>query len=116
MIRTTARALRVVTEGAAIFFRNHGPVYSAAIAFNILLSAIPVLFLVFAATGWIIGKSDLPFEQLSEILRSTFPYGARVLIPNLRRLLEAGSAIGILAWLSFYLMSLFVLFPATDGP
>jgi len=104
-------ALRAVTEGAAIFFRNHGPVYSAAIAFNILLSAIPVLFLAFAATGWIIGESDLPFTQLTEILRNTFPYGARVLVPNLRLLVEAGSAFGILGTLLLLLSS----FMATDA-
>jgi YihY family inner membrane protein len=111
MIRWGARALRAVTEGAAIFFRNHGPVYSAAIAFNILLSAIPVLFLAFAATGWIIGESDLPFTQLTEILRNTFPYGARVLVPNLRLLVEAGSAFGILGTLLLLLSS----FMATDA-
>ena len=111
MIRWGERALRPVTEGAAIFFRNHGPVYSAAIAFNILLSAIPVLFLAFAATGWIIGESDLPFTQLTEILRNTFPYGALVLVPNLRLLVEAGSAFGILGTLLLLLSS----FMATDA-
>jgi YihY family inner membrane protein len=111
MIRWGTSALRAVTEGAAIFFRNHGPVYSAAIAFNILLSAIPVLFLAFAATGWIIGESDLPFTQLTEILRNTFPYGARVLVPNLRLLVEAGSAFGILGTLLLLLSS----FMATDA-
>jgi len=111
MIRRASRAFRPVTEGAAIFFRNHGPVYSAAIAFNILLSSIPILFLAFAATGWIIGKSDLPFAQLTELLRSTFPYGARVLVPNLRRMMEAGSAFGILGTV----LLLFSSFSATDA-
>jgi uncharacterized BrkB/YihY/UPF0761 family membrane protein len=111
MIRRASRAFRPVTEGAAIFFRNHGPVYSAAIAFNILLSSIPILFLAFAATGWIIGKSDLPFAQLTEILRNTFPYGARVLVPNLRRMVEAGSAFGILGTV----LLLFSSFSATDA-
>jgi len=111
MIRRASRAFRPVTEGAAIFFRHHGPVYSAAIAFNILLSAIPILFLAFAATGWIIGKSDLPFAQLTEILHNTFPYGARVLVPNLRRMMEAGSAFGILGTV----LLLFSSFSATDA-
>jgi YihY family inner membrane protein len=111
MIRRASRAFRPITEGAAIFFRNHGPVYSASIAFNILLSAIPILFLAFAATGWIIGKSDLPFEQLTEILRNTFPYGARVLVPNLRRLVEVGSAFGIFGTV----LLLFTSFSATDA-
>lgn len=111
MIRRASSAFRPVTEGAAIFFRNHGPVYSAAIAFNVLLAAIPVLFLAFAATGWIIGKSELPFSQLAEILRNTFPYGARVLVPNLRRLVEAGGAVGILGTV----LLLFTSFSATDA-
>lgn len=111
MIRGTSRVIRALTEGAATFFRHHGPVYSAAIAFNILLSAIPVLFLAFAATGWIIGKSELPFEQLTELLRNTFPYGARVLVPNLRRMVAAGSAFGVLGTVLLLLSS----FSATDA-
>ena len=111
MIRRASRAFRPVTEGAAIFFRNHGPVYSAAIAFNILLSSIPILFLAFAATGWIIGKNDLPFAQLTELLRNTFPYGARVLVPNLRRMVEVGNAFGILGTVLLLLSS----FSATDA-
>lgn len=111
MIRRATRAFRPVTEGAAIFFRNHGPVYSAAIAFNILLSSIPILFLAFAATGRIIGKSDLPFAQLAELLRNTFPYGVRVLVPNLRHMLEAGDAFGILGTVLLLISS----FSATDA-
>ncbi len=111
MIRRASKAYRAVTEGAAIFFRKHGPVYSAAIAFNILLSAIPILFLAFAATGWIIGKSDLPFDQLTEILSNTFPYGARVLVPNLRKLMEAGATFGILGTVLLLLSS----FSATEA-
>jgi membrane protein len=106
-----SEALRPLTEGAAVFFRKHGPVYSAAIAFNILLSAIPILFLVFATTGWIIGKSELPFSQLTGILSSTFPYGARVLVPNLRHMMEAGTTFGIFGTV----LLLFTSFSATDA-
>jgi len=111
MIRRASRALRPLTEGASIFFRRHGLVYSAAIAFNILLSAIPVLFLVFGAAGWIIGRSDLPFTQLTEILGKTFPYGAMVLLPILRHMMEAGTTFGILGTL----LLLFSSVSATDA-
>jgi len=111
MIRRASRAFLPVTEGAAIFFRSHGPVYSAAIAFYILLSSIPILFLAFAATGWFIGRSELPFAQLTEILSGTFPYGARVLVPNLRQLMEAGRTFGILGTL----LLLFTSFTATEA-
>ncbi|MHB1026033.1 MAG: YihY/virulence factor BrkB family protein [Desulfobacteria bacterium] len=111
MIRRASRAFRPITEGAAIFFRNHGPVYSAAIAFNILLASIPILFLVFAAAGWIIGKNELPFSQLSDVLSSTFPYGARVLVPNLRHMMAAGTTFGIFGTV----LLLFTSFSATDA-
>jgi len=111
MIRGASRALRPLAEGAAIFFRRHGLVYSAAIAFNILLSAIPVLFLVFGAAGWIIGRSDLPFTQLTEILSKTFPFGAKVLVPVLRHMMEAGTTFGILGTL----LLLFSSVSATDA-
>ena len=111
MIRRASSAFRPVTEGAVIFFRNHGLVYSAAIAFNILLSSIPILFLVFAATGWIVGGSALPFAQLTEVLGSTVPYGALVLVPTLRHMLEAGTTFGILGTA----LLLFSSFSATDA-
>jgi uncharacterized BrkB/YihY/UPF0761 family membrane protein len=111
MIRGASRALLPLAEGAANFFRYHGLVYSAAIAFNILLSAIPVLFLAFAATGWIIGESELPFAQLADLLRNTFPFGAKVLVPVLRHMLEAGTTFGILG--TFLL--LFSSVSATDA-
>jgi YihY family inner membrane protein len=111
MTTGAARGVRAVREGAAFFFRNHGLVYSAAIAFNLLLSAIPVLFLAFAAAAAVIGKNDLPFEQLAELLRNTFPYGARVLVPNLRKLFAAGGAMGIVGTL----LLLFSSYSVTDA-
>ena len=111
MIRKASMAFRPFTEGAAIFFRHHGLVYSASIAFNILLSAIPILFLTFAATGWIIGKSELPFAQLTAFLRNTFPGGARGIVPDLRILVEAGNTIGILG----SVLLLFTSYSATDA-
>jgi YihY family inner membrane protein len=111
MIHRATRAFRPVTEGAVIFFRHHGLVYSAAIAFNILLSAIPILFLVFAATGWIIGRSDLPFAQLTDILGKTFPYGALVLVPTLQHMMEAGTTFGIFGTVLLLLSSV----SATDA-
>jgi YihY family inner membrane protein len=86
--RKLARSLH---EGGAFYLRNHGSVYSAAIAFNLFLSAVPVLFLVFATIALVIGKNELPFAQLTELLQNTFPYGARVLLPTLRKLFGAGA-------------------------
>jgi YihY family inner membrane protein len=98
-------------KGIGHFFGSNGMVYSAAVAFNLLLSAIPVLFLVFAATAMVIGKSELPFSQLARLLRETFPYGAQVLVPNLRQLFQSGVTFGVVGTA----LLLFTSFSATDA-
>jgi YihY family inner membrane protein len=95
----TAAAIRfwhLISTGAGHFIRSHGFVYSAAVAFNLLLSAIPVLFLVFAASSFLLGRNELPFSMLSSILKETFPYGAQVLVPNLKKIFASGATFGIL--------------------
>jgi len=86
-------------------------VYSASVAFNLLLSAIPVLFLVFAATSLILGTKDLPFAALAKLLKNTFPYGAQVLVPTLEGLFASGATFGILGFLLLVLSS----FSATEA-
>ncbi|HEY7527725.1 MAG TPA: YihY/virulence factor BrkB family protein [Candidatus Deferrimicrobiaceae bacterium] len=105
------RILEVAADGTVHFFRNHGLVYSASVAFNLLLAAIPILFFVFAASAMLIGRNELPFRTLAAILRDTFPYGARVLVPNLRALIESGTTFGVIG--SFLL--LFTSYSATDA-
>jgi membrane protein len=111
-MRPSVRRIReVLWEGTVHFFRSHGFVYSAAVAFNMLLASIPILFLVFAAAAAIIGRDELPFETLASILKETFPYGARVLVPNLKKLFASGATFGIVGTL----LLLFSSFSATDA-
>ncbi len=105
------RLLRLLGRGGAYFFRYHGMVYSAAVAFNLLLSSIPVLFLAFATVSFLFGAEDLPFAQLTSVLRTTFPYGAQVLVPNLRKLMMSGKAFGVLGTFLLLLSS----YSATDA-
>lgn len=111
MIAFPVRAARVAVLALLRFLTNHGTVFSAAVAFNLLLSVIPILFLVFAVTSVVIGTNDLPFAQLSALLRDTFPYGASVLVPNLRRLIAEGSTFGIVGTVLLFVSS----FSATDA-
>ena len=98
-------------EGAGVFFRNHGMVYSASVAFNLLLSSIPILFLVFAAASLFLGTGELPFAQLTAMLKDTFPYGAQILVPTLKGLFASGGTFGILGFVLLVLAS----FSATDA-
>jgi len=111
MTSRLGRIGKITREGASGFFRRHGMVYSASVAFNLLLSAIPVLFLVFAATSLILGTKDLPFSALTELLKKTFPYGAQILVPTLKGLFASGATFGILGFLLLVLSS----FSATEA-
>lgn len=111
MIHHLGRVGKIAREGASGFFRKHGMVYSASVAFNLLLSAIPVLFLVFAVTSLFIGTKDLPFAELTGLLKNTFPYGAQVLVPTLKGLFASGATFGILGSLLLVLAS----FSATEA-
>jgi YihY family inner membrane protein len=111
MTRAAARFLRAFWRGLLHFLSSNGMVYSAAVAFNLLLSAIPVLFLVFAAAALVIGQNELPYEQLTELLKEAFPYGAQVLVPNLRRLLQSGATFGVVGTVLLF----FTSFSATDA-
>jgi YihY family inner membrane protein len=111
MIHSLGRAGKIAREGASGFFRKHGMVYSASVAFNLLLSVIPVLFLVFAVTSLFIGKKDFPFAELTGLLKNTFPYGAQILVPTLKGLFASGATFGILGSLLLVLAS----FSATEA-
>ena len=111
MSKRLSGIMKAGREGASIFFRNHGMVYSASVAFNLLLSSIPILFLVFAATSLFLGTSELPYSQLSGLLKNTFPYGAQVLVPTLKGLFASGATFGILGFVLLVLSS----FSATDA-
>lgn len=111
MTATTLRFLRGARDGVFFFFGNHGLVYSAAVAFNILLSAIPILFLVFAMTSLFIRTTDLPFAELTSVLRHTFPYGAQVLVPVLQELFASRGTFGAVG----LFLLIFSSYSATDA-
>lgn len=102
---------KVVREGALRFFRNHGMVYSASVAFNVLLSTVPILFLVFAATSMFLGKGELPFTQLRAFLKNAVPYGGQFLVNTLEGLFSSGATFGILGTVLLVLAS----FSATEA-
>lgn len=111
MSRPIARFARAAWRGGRHFLTHNGLVYSAAIAFNLLLSSVPILFLAFAATAMFIGADELPYAQLAELLREAFPYGAQVLVPNLRNLVQSGVTFGLAGTALLF----FTSFSATDA-
>jgi membrane protein len=105
MTRSLVRIGEIGREGASVFFRRHGMVYSASVAFNLLLSSIPILFLVFGAVSLFLEPGDLPFAELTDLLKKTFPYGAQVLVPTLKGLFSSGATFGVLGFILLVLSS-----------
>jgi uncharacterized BrkB/YihY/UPF0761 family membrane protein len=66
---------------------------------------------VFAAASLFLGTGELPFAQLTGMLKDTFPYGAQVLVPTLKGLFASGATFGILGFVLLVLAS----FSATDA-
>lgn len=106
-----SRIFALFVEAWLRFFRRHGMVYSASISFNILLASLPILFLAFAIAGAVFGRDDLPFSQLSVLLKEVLPTGAHVLVSNLRKMFTSGMTLGAVGTALLVLSS----FSATDA-
>src|SRR5258707_1107805 len=68
---TIAFALRTA---ATQFYRDGGPTLAAAVSFYALLSLIPVLFLVIAVAGYVIGSSQDTYQAVLDWVREFIPH------------------------------------------
>jgi membrane protein len=100
-----APALRVhplVTMGVALrhagrqFYRDGCSTLAAAISFYALLSLIPVLFLVIALAGYVIGSSDDIYQAVLQWVREFIPHLSDDLTGNLEWVVHNR---GRLSWL-----------------
>src|SRR5690349_9287926 len=78
------------------FYRDGGPTLAAAISFYALLSLIPVLFLVIALTGYVIGSSDDIYQAVLQWVREFIPHLSDDLTGNLEWVVQNR---GRLSWL-----------------
>jgi hypothetical protein len=89
--------------------------YGTVLYLNVVLSAWGVV--AAAASGKYADLHHGPVWFVAFLLNiGAFLVPGLAIFYSTRRRWPRLSAIGLLAWTAFYLMSLFVLFPATDGP
>lgn len=81
---------------AGQFYRDGCPTLAAAISFYALLSLIPVLFLVIALTGYVIGSSDDIYQAVLQWVREFIPHLSEDLTGNLEWVVQNR---GRLSWL-----------------
>jgi len=83
-------------HAARQFYRDGCPTLAAAISFYALLSLIPVLFLVIALTGYVIGSSDDIYQAVLQWVREFIPHLSEDLTGNLEWVVQNR---GRLSWL-----------------
>lgn len=92
-LRAVARALRTA---ATQFYADGCPTLAAAISFYALLSLIPVLFLVIALAGYVIGSSQDTYGAVLQWVREFIPHLSDDFTRNLEWVVQNR---GRLSWL-----------------
>lgn len=98
------KVLRVLKDGLGIFSRNGCFDHAAAISFYAFFSLIPLMVLITAALGFILGTHEGLLDRVIEIARKSLPYMTGRIINDLRGLATGWKAFG-LAGLIFLLTS-----------
>jgi membrane protein len=69
-----ARVWTVLRDAVRKFYSDGGPTLAAAISFYALLSLIPILFLVIAILGYVLGSSQETFRAVLASVREFIPH------------------------------------------
>ena len=108
--RKIAVALR---DAGRQFYRDGCPTLAAAISFYALLSLIPVLFLVIAVAGYVIGSSNVTYQAVLDGVREFIPHLNDDFTRNLESVVQNR---GRLSWLGLgsLILAASLVFQATE--
>ena len=95
------------------FYRDGCPTLAAAISFYALLSLIPVLFLVIALAGYVIGSSNVTYQAVLDGVREFIPHLNDDFTRNLESVVQNR---GRLSWLGLgsLILAASLVFQATE--
>ena len=95
-VRPVAAIVGALRTAAAQFYADGCPTLAAAISFYALLSLIPVLFLVIALAGYVIGSSQDTYQAVMQWVREFIPHLSEDFTRNLEWVVQNR---GRLSWL-----------------
>jgi hypothetical protein len=95
-VRPMVRIVAAIRFAAAKFYADGCPTLAAAISFYALLSLIPVLFLVIAVAGYVIGSSQDTYQAVLQWVREFIPHLSDDFTRNLEWVVQNR---GRLSWL-----------------
>jgi len=103
--------LRVLlARSVRAFFSDNCLNLSAAVAFYSIISVVPILFLIFYASGILLGSSEQAYAAVVEFVQELHPYVEETLIYEIKKLSEVSGfsgwlAIAFLLWISTMLVT-----------
>lgn len=95
----------ILARATRAFFDDDCPTLAAAVAFYCIISVIPILFLIFFASGIVLGSSERAYMALSEFIHELHPYVEQRLFLEIKRLSDTTGFMGwiglaFLLWIS----------------
>ena len=107
------RGTGMLRDAAVKFYADGCPTLSAAISFYALLSLIPVLFMVVAVVGYVVGSSDETFRAIMSSVREFIPHLSDDITRNLESIVTNR---GRLSWfaLATLVIAAGLVFQATE--
>ena len=95
----------ILAEAFRSFFDDNCPNLSAAIAFYSIISVLPILYLIFYASGLVLGSSESAYVAVVDFIKDLNPYVEEKLIFEIKQLSDISGfvgwmALGFLLWIS----------------
>ncbi len=102
--------LNIVTESFRSFFEDDCLNLSASVAFYTIISAIPLLFLIFFVSGVVLGSSEDAYMMVADFIKELNPYMEEKLLLEVKRLSDTTAfmgwlGFGVLIWISTMFVS-----------
>jgi membrane protein len=92
---------RVVKDSFRKFFEIRGLLLSSGLAFDLLLSAIPLLLLVMSILGYVLGESTAAGELVHRLIRQFIPSVEGTLVEGMIATIENRHVLGISGFVLF---------------
>lgn len=109
------KALSDLWEAAGIFSRNNCMTSAAAVSFYAFFSLIPIMLLITAALGFILGSQSGLLDSVVGMVKQTLPYLSDRIIGDLKGLSRTWKASGWLGLISLVWSAELVLSAASDA-
>jgi membrane protein len=96
---------RIIKGTVTRFLTVQGPFLASGLAFDVLLYAIPLLFLVLSVMGFLLAGSDRAIEGARNVLSGLMPGAHQVITDNLSRIVAGRGRFGLIGFALFFVFS-----------